>query len=191
MFEGVDTCAEWADEKVVERGVAVVVVVQPHHTQSTVDVQSHNAMSAPGVLDGDSWHGVEPSRVVVKRRRVEVEDGLRSVKAERESELWGQGVVANVEVGGGLKRPRSRALLHPLFPGGLPGEVGVVGAVQRQGIAQGLDGEVLGQQLSVRISGVPELKEHAVGHGVDPKVDVGGRQPELRHKPSRDLAESW
>ena len=110
MFEGVDTRAEWADQKVVERGVAVVVVVQPHHTQSAVDVQCRNAMSAPGVLDGDSWNGVEPSRVVVKRRRVEVEDGLRSVKAERESELWGQGVVANIQVGGGLKRPRSRAL---------------------------------------------------------------------------------
>ena len=190
MVEDIDTSAEGADEKVVECRIAVVVIVQPHHTQAAINVQCRNAVPAPSVLNRDSWNDVEPGCVVVEGCRVEVEDGLRCIKTERKSKLWGQGVVANVEVGSGLKHPRSSAVGHPFFSSGLHHKIGVVGAVQRQGIDQGLDREVLGQQLSVSISGVSELKEHAVGHGIDPKVDVGGRQPELRQKPGGDVAET-
>ena len=156
------------------------MVVQAHHAEPAVDVKRRNASSRACGSHLNPWQEVEPRGVVVKRSGVEVENGLSHVVAQGNAERGWQRVCPKKNVLVWRQFERTLHPVHPFVACGGQLEVGLVGAVQRQGVHQGLHGKGRGREATVEVAGVAKLQIQAVRNGILSKVDIGGRQPELR-----------
>ncbi len=179
VVKQVDARAQWADQKVVEGGVRVVVVMHAEHAQPAADVQRGHPVPAAVVPEQNSGQLPCPRRVVVERCGVEVEDGLGHRGMQRQAKHGGEGVLPDHQVLARVKRPGALGLVDPLFPGGGRPNVAVIRAVNVQGVQQRLHAEHLRKGPSVHPSGVTDVQEHAVGHRVGTKIHIRRRQPQL------------
>ena len=179
MPEQVDPGTQRADQKIVRQRVVVVVVVDAHHTQSTVGVKRHHPTTRCGTLDQQPLKVLKPSRVVVERGGVEIQYGLGHILPKGNPQRWPEGVLCQSHI---VRRPQidwPRQPADPFIASGADCGVGVQIFRNGEGIGQGLHRERHGRQPAVVVPRVVQLQKHTVGHGIRPKVDVCGGQPEL------------
>ena len=179
VVEDIDPRTERADEKIVKRGVAVVVVVDAQDAQAAVDVKRGHTRPTLKGGNRDARDDVKPRGVVVKHRGIKVQKTLHNFISEGKNQLRRNGVSTRVARVVCIHCPRPRAVFHPLLSRGVGDKIGVVRAVQRQGVGQGLDGEKLRPLEAIGLIGIPQLQESTVGDRIVAKVDIRRRKPQL------------